>query len=191
LGFEEFHGGIVRANQVVRFHRREIEEHNDHAAIADLVSDSVRSSRTGTGRRVIDRNDEGLRVFRVGFLDRFNIRIREAGDFLVFAIVRDDELICSQTFDRLSIAASYFDIDADDVGLSAEDGTRIQLIGPRGRLRLAGSGNSGRLGLLRPQQRRKDATRGQQQCNDCFGDGHRMLRDVCHTEITLKIESDH
>ena len=87
--------------------------------------------RTGAGRRVIDWNDERLGVFRVGRFDRFNVGVREAGDFLVFAIVCDDELVCSQALDRLSIAASYFDIDADDVGLGAENGTRIQLIGPR------------------------------------------------------------
>ncbi len=62
LLLHEFVGRIVRANQVVRLHRSEIEEQHDQAAVAQRVADRVRGRRIRTF--VINRHDDRLVVRR-------------------------------------------------------------------------------------------------------------------------------
>ena len=144
---QEFFGGIVRAGDVVGFHRGEIEEKDEHAAVADFIADSFLDA----WRAAINRNHNGLRVLRPRGVDSFDIGIREAGNLLRLAVVRYRELVFAQALDRLARAVGDLDVDADQRGFGAEH-VRLRRIHSRRGLRSGGSGNDrglARLLLLR------------------------------------------
>ena len=115
----------VRAENVVRLHRSHVEEQDDHAAVADRVRDGV-----GAGTFVIHGHDDRLGVVLGRGLDFFDIRIGEAGNLLLLAVVGDFELIGAQSLDRLPGTVGDLDIDADNIGLRAENERGIRWRSP-------------------------------------------------------------
>ena len=87
----------------------------------------MRRSRTvsvtvvGAGPLVIHGHDDRLGVVLGRGLDFFDIRVGEAGNLLLLAVVGDLELIGAQSLDRLPGTVGDLDIDADNIGLRAEN----------------------------------------------------------------------
>jgi hypothetical protein len=118
LLLHELVGRIVRANQVVRLHRSEIEKQYDQAAVAQRIADRVRGRRVRSF--IINRDDDWLVVLGCRSFDCFDVRVRKRCDRLRFAFVRHRKLICGQVFDCLAGLVGDFHINANQVRRTAQ-----------------------------------------------------------------------
>ena len=123
LLLDELQRGIVSARDVVSLHRRQIEEQDEHPAIADLVA-----YRFCRGRSVgaINRDDDGLCIVGLRRFHLFDILKSENRDFLSFAVLGDGELLGSESFDGLAGFVRDLDIDADKIRRCADSGRLIR-----------------------------------------------------------------
>ena len=111
------------AEDVVRLHRGHVEEEDDHAAVAD----GVRNGVGGAGTFIVHGNNDGFGVILGGCLDFFDIGVGKAGYFLLLAVVGNFKLIGSQSLDRLPGAVNDRHINANHVGLRAQNERWVRL----------------------------------------------------------------
>ncbi len=137
------------ARQIVWLQRSQIEEKNNHAAIANLLPHFFRRSHRTDGYRYRG----SLR--RVRLFELLHVVIIERGNFLVLAVFRDTELILPQIFQETAIPIGDRDIHLHQVD-GRSDGSF--LIG--GHLRRRGRRN-GLLRILRRSCRRQQRGDGE------------------------------
>ena len=102
----------MSARDVVGLHRGQIEEQDEHAAIANLVAYCFRGGRI---IGAINCNHDGLCVVGLHRLHLLDVLKSEDRDFLLLAILGDSELLGSEAFDGLAGFIRDLDIDADEI----------------------------------------------------------------------------